>query len=106
MSSVELPLEPSGRALRAIVPLSFVAGFVDLVGFVALYGLFASHISGNFTVIGSDIVHGTSGLIAKLLALPIFVVVVVITRFIVLRFEKKDRFQRESFTLKAVCLCS
>ena len=32
MSSVELPLEPLGRALRATVPLSFVAGFVDLVG--------------------------------------------------------------------------
>lgn len=92
MSSVELPLEPSGRGLCATVPLSFVAGFVDLVGFVALYGLFASHITGNFTVIGADIVHGTSGLIAKLLALPVFVVFVVIARYIVLAYEKRNRF--------------
>jgi len=99
MSSVELPLEPLGRALRATVPLTFVAGFVDLVGFVALYGLFASHITGNFTVIGADIVHGTSGLIAKLLALPIFLVFVVITRFIVLRYEKKNRFPLRALLL-------
>jgi uncharacterized membrane protein YoaK (UPF0700 family) len=99
MSSVELPLEPSARSLCATVPLSFVAGFVDLVGFVALYGLFASHITGNFTVIGADIVHGTSGLIAKLLALPIFVVVVVITRFIVLGYEKMNRFPLRTLLL-------
>ena len=99
MSSVELPLEPLGRALRATVPLTFVAGFVDLVGFVALYGLFASHITGNFTVIGADIVHGTSGLIAKLLALPIFLVFVVITRFIVLGYEKKNRFPLRALLL-------
>lgn len=91
MSSVELPLEPLGRALRATVPLSFVAGFVDLVGFVALYGLFASHITGNFTMIGSDIVHGTSGLIAKLLALPMFVIFVAITRFVVVGYEQLSR---------------
>ena len=91
MSSVELPPEPLGRSLRATVPLSFVAGFVDLVGFVALYGLFASHITGNFTVIGSDIVHGSSGFIAKLLALPMFVVFVVITRYLVLGYEQQNR---------------
>ncbi len=91
MSSVELPLEPLGRALRATVPLSFVSGFVDVVGFVALYGLFASHITGNFTVMGSDIVHGSSGIIAKLLALPMFLVFVAITRFVVLGYEQKNR---------------
>ena len=91
MSGIELPLEPLGRSLRATVPLSFVSGFVDVVGFVALYGLFASHITGNFTVIGSDIVHGSSGLTTKLLALPIFVVFVAITRFIVLGYEQKSR---------------
>lgn len=91
MSSVELPLEPLGRALRATVPLSFVSGFVDVISFVALYGLFASHITGNFTVIGSDIVHGSSGLILKLLALPMFVIFVAITRFIVVGYEQKKR---------------
>jgi len=91
MSSVELPLEPLGRALRATVPLSFVSGFIDVIGFVALYGLFASHITGNFTVMGSDIVHGSSGLIAKLLALPMFLIFVAITRFVVLGYEQRNR---------------
>lgn len=91
MSSIELPLEPLDRALRATVPLSFVSGFVDVVGFVALYGLFASHITGNFTVMGSDIVHSSSGLIAKLLALPMFLIFVAITRFIVREYEQSTR---------------
>jgi len=91
MSSIELPLEPLDRALRATVPLSFVSGFVDVVGFVALYGLFASHITGNFTVMGSDIVHSSSGLIAKLLALPMFLIFVAITRFVVRGYEQSTR---------------
>ena len=107
MSSVELPPEPLGRALRATVPLSFVSGFVDVVGFVALFGLFASHITGNFTVIGSDIVHGSSGFIAKLMALPMFVVFVAITRFLVLGYEQRNRSPlRALLVLQGVLLAS
>ena len=91
MATVVMPLEPVGRALRATVPLAFVSGFVDVVGFIALFGLFASHITGNFTVIGSELVHPSSGLIAKLLALPTFVVFVMFTRFVVLHYDKHSR---------------
>lgn len=62
---------------RSMAPaLSFNGGFVDTVGFLALQGLFTAHVTGNFVTLGVSIVHGTSGALAKLLALPVFAVVV------------------------------
>ncbi|WP_277962824.1 YoaK family protein [Pseudomonas sp. RIT-To-2] len=66
------------RALHPTVApaLSFNGGFVDTVGFLALQGLFTAHVTGNFVTLGVSIVHGTSGALAKLLALPVFILVV------------------------------
>lgn len=62
---------------RSVAPaLSFNGGFVDTLGFLALQGLFTAHVTGNFVTLGVSIVHGTSGALAKLLALPVFVLVV------------------------------
>jgi uncharacterized membrane protein YoaK (UPF0700 family) len=52
--------------------LSFNGGFVDTAAFLALQGLFTAHVTGNFITIGAALVFGTSGVIAKLLALPVF----------------------------------
>lgn len=60
--------------------LSLNGGFVDTIGFLALHGLFTAHVTGNFVTLGASIVMGTSGATAKILALPLFCVVVVITR--------------------------
>lgn len=60
--------------------LTFNGGYVDTAGFLALQGLFTAHVTGNFVTIGASLVHGTSGVIAKLLALPVFCAVVVLTR--------------------------
>jgi uncharacterized membrane protein YoaK (UPF0700 family) len=67
---------------RAIVPLllSLNAGFVDAAGFLALQGLFTSHVTGNFVTLGASLALGTSGAVAKLLALPVFCAVVMATR--------------------------
>jgi uncharacterized membrane protein YoaK (UPF0700 family) len=59
--------------------LSFVAGFVDTVGFVAFFGLFTAHVTGNFVLIGAALIRPHNGVLAKLLALPVFVVVVALT---------------------------
>jgi uncharacterized membrane protein YoaK (UPF0700 family) len=61
--------------------LTFNSGFVDTVGFFGLQGLFAAHVTGNFVTMGSSLVFGTQGLIGKLLVLPEFVVMVIITRW-------------------------
>ncbi len=60
--------------------LGFNAGYVDTAGFLALNGLFTAHVTGNFVTLGAAFVHGTTGAFAKLLALPLFCVVVVLTR--------------------------
>jgi uncharacterized membrane protein YoaK (UPF0700 family) len=63
------------------VLLSVNGGYVDTAGYLALQGLFTSHVTGNFVTLGAALVLGTSGVLAKLLALPMFCTVVFLTRF-------------------------
>ena len=69
-------------AMRAGIPalLSFNGGFVDTAGFLGLQGLFTSHVTGNFVTLGATLVMGTHGVLAKILALPEFVIVVALAR--------------------------
>jgi uncharacterized membrane protein YoaK (UPF0700 family) len=69
---------PSRQALPTVLSLN--AGYVDTAGFLAFKGLFTAHVTGNFVTLGATFVLGTSGAIAKLLALPVFCVAVVLTR--------------------------
>lgn len=62
--------------------LSLNAGFVDTAGFLALQGLFTAHVTGNFVTFGAALVHGTSGALSKLLALPVFCAVVILARWL------------------------
>lgn len=52
--------------------MSFNAGYVDTAGFLALNGLFTAHVTGNFVTLGATLAEGTTGVIAKLIALPVF----------------------------------
>jgi uncharacterized membrane protein YoaK (UPF0700 family) len=47
-----------------------------------LQGLFTAHVTGNFVTLGASLVLGTSGAIAKLLALPVFCLVVIAVRLL------------------------
>jgi uncharacterized membrane protein YoaK (UPF0700 family) len=60
--------------------LSVNAGFMDTAAFLALKGLFTAHVTGNFVTLGAALVTGASGVLAKLLALPVFCIVVVLVR--------------------------
>ncbi|WP_375787008.1 YoaK family protein [Bradyrhizobium sp. Pha-3] len=71
-------------ASRIALPLllSFNAGYVDTAGFLALEGLFTAHVTGNFVTLGAALAFGSSGALAKLLALPVFCAVVVMSRLL------------------------
>jgi uncharacterized membrane protein YoaK (UPF0700 family) len=60
--------------------LSVNAGFMDTAAFLALKGLFTAHVTGNFVTLGAALVLGTSGALAKVLALPVFCIVVLLAR--------------------------
>lgn len=62
--------------------LSFNAGYIDTAGFLALSGLFTAHVTGNFVTFGAAMAQGSSGVLAKLLVLPVFCAVIIITRII------------------------
>jgi len=70
-----IPMKPTLPVL-----LSFNGGYVDTAGFLALQGLFTAHVTGNFVTLGAALVFGTSGALSKVLALPVFCVVIVLTR--------------------------
>jgi uncharacterized membrane protein YoaK (UPF0700 family) len=62
-----------GTVLAAV--LSTTAGAVDVIGFLALGGLFTAHITGNVVVVAAHYVIGGFGEIGPLLAVPVFIVV-------------------------------
>jgi len=78
---------------RATLPLllSLNAGYVDTAGFLSLQGLFTAHVTGNFVTLGASLVLGTSGAVAKLLALPVFCLVVILIRLLSSALLRRNR---------------
>ena len=70
---------------------SLTAGYADTSGFLALKGLFTAHVTGNFVTLGSSLVFGTAGALAKTLALPMFCVVVLASRLLAFRLHASGR---------------
>jgi len=70
----------AGNANVVASLLSFNGGFVDTAGFLGLQGLFVAHVTGNFVTIGAALVHGSHGIVGKILALPEFVLVIALAR--------------------------
>ena len=55
--------------------LSTIAGAVDVIGFLALGGLFTSHITGNVVIVAAHYVTGGFSQVGPLLAVPVFMAV-------------------------------
>ncbi|CAB3795931.1 hypothetical protein LMG28614_04260 [Paraburkholderia ultramafica] len=67
--------------------LAAIAGYVDTLSFVALFGLFTAHVTGNFVLIGAEAAGFGQGVFMKLMAFPAFVAGVVVSSVLVKRVE-------------------
>jgi uncharacterized membrane protein YoaK (UPF0700 family) len=74
---VHQPGPPTVLAGSWLLPtvLSITAGSVDVIGFLALGGVFTAHITGNVVIVAAHYVIGGFGQVGPLLAVPVFVAV-------------------------------
>jgi uncharacterized membrane protein YoaK (UPF0700 family) len=71
--------------------LGFFAGYVDTLGFLALFGLFTAHVTGNFILIGAALADPSrSSILLKFLAFPAFIAGVALARILVVVLEKRQ----------------
>ena len=84
-----MKLQITGGGTSVGTALAFVAGFVDAAAFIALTGLFTAHVTGNFVLIGAELVTSSTGVLAKVLALPVFMGAVALARILALLLERQ-----------------
>ena len=66
-----------GSEFFGVTALSLVAGFVDTAGFLALFGMFTAHVTGDLITGAAALTHGVgSGGLARLLMIPVFMLTV------------------------------
>jgi uncharacterized membrane protein YoaK (UPF0700 family) len=71
--------------------LSVVAGATDVIGFLGLNGLFTAHITGNIVVLAAHMVAGEPTIFSYILSLPVFMLVLFLTRLFAGAIERAGR---------------
>jgi uncharacterized membrane protein YoaK (UPF0700 family) len=84
-------------ALRFI--LSVIAGSTDVIGFLALGGLFTAQITGNLVILATRVIAGDPAILSYILSVPVFMLALLLTRVISIYLE-----QRHIMTLRPL-LC-
>jgi uncharacterized membrane protein YoaK (UPF0700 family) len=70
--------------------MGFMAGYVDTLGFAALFGLFTAHVTGNFVLLAVGLAApGHMAQSLKLLAFPAFILGVAAARLLVSGCERR-----------------
>ena len=59
--------------------LSFVAGYIDIYTFLALFGLFVAQVTGSFVTAGAELVTHDAGIAGKVLAILAFIIAAALT---------------------------
>lgn len=74
---------------RDPILLTIVGGAIDTIGFIALFGFFTAHVTGNLVLAGAAWVKGGPGIWIKLGAIPLFILSVAITKYWIDRSTRK-----------------
>ncbi|MEJ0020536.1 MAG: YoaK family protein [Acetobacteraceae bacterium] len=83
------PQPPAARHVVLSIGLGFVAGFVDIFGFLAWHGLLVAHVTGNLVFLGLSVARGDYDLLMKVLALPIFAVSVAVSARVITALRER-----------------
>jgi uncharacterized membrane protein YoaK (UPF0700 family) len=75
--AASVPEVPLPRLVPAL--LSFVAGYVDMYTFLALFGLFVAQVTGSFVTAGAELVTHDLGITGKVLAIAAFLFAAALT---------------------------
>lgn len=89
MAPPEIPSADLREVQTLLFVLSLVAGTTDVIGFLGLNGLFTAHITGNLVILCARIVGTGDAQLAPILSIPVFAVVVALTRLLAGRLEIK-----------------
>src|SRR5262245_6527726 len=85
---VKVPSVDSSFGTRRLpFVLSVIAGSTDVISFLAVYGIFAAHITGNLVILAAHIVSGSTAPLAAMLSVPVFMVVLGLTRLLAAGLE-------------------
>ena len=68
-----------------------IAGSTDIIGFLGLNGLFTAHITGNIVVLAAQVVAGNPTVISYILSVPVFMLVLLLTRLLASGLERSGR---------------
>jgi uncharacterized membrane protein YoaK (UPF0700 family) len=86
--------------------LAVIAGATDAIGFLGLGGLLAAHITGNLVILAAYVVMQGHVRLAPMLAVPVFIIVAVLTRLLAAAVEASDMSSlRPLLILQALLLC-
>ena len=87
--------------------LSTAAGAVDVIGFLALGGLFTAHITGNVVILAAHYITGGFSEVGPLLSVPVFVAVLGTVTLVSRAVDKAGyRSRRPLLMLQAVLLAA
>lgn len=84
------------REMPRFVPplLSFVAGYIDVITFVALFGLYVAQVTGSFVIAGAQIVgHAGEAALITILAIPVFLLCAMLTTLFCYWLARRNRSQ-------------
>lgn len=86
--------------------MGFLAGYVDTLGFIGLFGLFTAHVTGNFVLLGASMADPQQlPSLLKILAFPAFILGVACARLLVAHCERRGRpALKSSYLLQLVLL--